>query len=66
MILSIILGVLRHVLTAAGGALIMDGLHAIDPTHIAAGGAISAIGLALSVAQKVKTVSGADYSTLNK
>ncbi len=68
MISAILYGILRHVLTTLGGMLVMDGLHTLSPTHIAAGGVMAALGGALSVASKikVKTVSGADYSTLNK
>ncbi len=66
MISAILYGILRHVLTTLGGALVMDGLHQLSPSHIAAGGAMSAIGLVLSVASKVKTKSGADYSGLNQ
>jgi hypothetical protein len=68
MLTAILFGIIRHVLTTVGGMLVMDGLHTLSPTHIAAGGAMAALGGAWSVASKikVKTVSGADYSTLNK
>lgn len=65
MLTAILWGIARHVLTSVGGALVMDGLHTLSPSHIAAGGAMSAIGVALSIASKVTTVSGPDYSTLN-
>ncbi len=68
MLTAIIYGILRHVLTTVGGMLVMDGLHTLSPTHIAAGGAIAAIGAALSVASKIK-VEGmnapAENSTIN-
>ncbi len=68
MLSAIIYGIIRHVLTTLGGMLLMDGLHTLSPTHIAAGGAMAAIGGALSVVSKikVKTVSGPDYTHLNK
>ncbi len=68
MISAILIGWLRHALTSLATGLILDGLHTLSPSHIAAGGVIGAIGLGLSAASKikVKTVSGPDYSTLNK
>lgn len=65
MLTAILYGILRHVLTTVGGMLVMDGLHTLSPTHIAAGGAIAALGGALSVASKIK-VSGVSAPAENK
>lgn len=73
MLTSIILGILRHALTAAGGALVAHGVQFVeglpivhDLVTVATGGALVAAGTAMSALQKVKTKSGADYSGLNK
>lgn len=69
MLTSIILGLLRHVLTTAGGALvahavnIVEGLPVVhDLTTAILGGGLVAAGGALSVLHKVKTQSGAIYN----
>ena len=73
MLLSIILGLLRHALTTAGGALVAssvqfaEGLPAVQNLeHTALGLALIGAGGTLSILHKIKTVSGPDYSTLNK
>ncbi len=65
MLTAILMGILRHVLTTVGGMLVMDGLHTLSPTHIAAGGAMAAIGGALSIASKIN-VQGINAPAENK
>lgn len=69
-ILSIIIGQLRHVATAAGGALVTSGIHLVaglpvvhDTLAVIAGGALLAVGGVSSAMQKIKTQSGAIYKT---
>lgn len=68
MLTLILYGILRHVLTTVGGMLVMDGLHTLSPSHIAAGGAMAAIGGAWSVASKIKVTAvsePAENETIN-
>jgi len=72
--LQLIIGLLvRHFLTTIGGALAAHGMALVDgvpQVHdlltTISGIALAASGVALSVAQKVKTKSGSDYTSLNK
>lgn len=67
---AIMLGLLRHAVTAAGGALVTSGLQFVEGLPVvhnlmavASGGALVAAGTALSALQKVKTKSGPIYDT---
>lgn len=73
MIAAILLGLLRHLLTVAAGALLNHGLQYVgglvqvqDLESTVIGGVLGSAALALSAAQKIKTKSGPDYSGLNK
>lgn len=73
MISSILLGLLRHALTAAGGMLVSRGVQFVeglpvihDLITVASGAAMVAAGTALSALQKVKTKSDADFKNLNQ
>lgn len=70
MIAMIVLGILRHVLTSLGGALLWHGLETATHSHTAFGAVLTVAGMALSVKQKVQSglivESGPDYSKLNK
>lgn len=50
-----ILGVVRHILTAAGGYLSANGIATADDVNLIVGGVVAAVGVVWSVLQKRKT-----------
>jgi len=70
MLTAILLGLLRHALTTAGGSIAMYGLQFVNgilQVHsleaVVTGGVITAVGATMSVLEKVKTQSGPIYKT---
>lgn len=72
MLTSILLGILRHVLTTSGGAIAAYGLQVVggipqvhNLTAVVTGGLLVAVGTVKSVLSKVKTESGPVYKFNN-
>lgn len=75
MLTAILMGVLRHFATTAGGALltlgidVVNGLPVVHNVEAAVTGSVLVVGgMVTSALQKanIKTITGPDYSTLNK
>lgn len=73
MLSSILWGIIRHLLTIIGGAIFSHAVQTVsgslqvqDLAAAVTGGVMTAVGVISSVAQKVKTKSGPDYTGFNR
>ncbi len=51
---AVLLGVIRHILTAGGGALVTQGVLAAGEVEVIVGGLVTLVGVVWSVLQKKK------------